>query len=35
MRDVRVLCRWPEWQRFRRALHESGKVDEENSAKLN
>jgi acyl carrier protein len=29
MRDVRVLCRWPEWQSFRKTLLESGKVDEE------
>jgi len=34
MRDVRVLCRWPEWQRFRRALHESGKVDEEKLSEI-
>jgi acyl carrier protein len=29
MRDVRVLCRWPEWQHFRKTLLDSGKVDEE------
>jgi hypothetical protein len=29
MSDVRVLCRWPEWQRYRVALLESGRVDEE------
>jgi acyl carrier protein len=29
MRDIRVLCRWPEWQQFRRILLESGKVDQE------
>lgn len=34
MRDVRVLCRWPEWQQFRRALLESGKVDEEKLSEI-
>jgi acyl carrier protein len=29
MSDVRVVCRWPEWQRFRKTLLESGKVDVE------
>jgi acyl carrier protein len=28
MRDVRALCRWPEWQQFRRALLDSGKIDD-------
>jgi len=34
MRDVRVLCRWPEWEQFRRALFESGKVDEEKLSEI-
>ncbi len=29
MRDVRLLSRWPEWQRFRKTLLESGRVDQE------
>jgi hypothetical protein len=29
MRNVRVLCRWPEWQHFRNTLLESGRVNEE------
>lgn len=29
MPDVRVLCRWPEWQNYRAQLIASGKVNEE------
>ena len=29
MADRRVLCRWPEWQKFRAQLVETGKVNEE------
>jgi len=29
MPDVRALCRWPEWQAFRKQLLASGKVSEE------
>ena len=29
MSDVRVLCRWPEWKRYRAALVASGRIDEE------
>ena len=29
MSDVRLLSRWPEWQRFRKTLLESGRVDQE------
>ena len=28
MRDVRVLCRWPEWRHFRKQLIASGKINE-------
>ncbi len=34
MRDIRVLCRWPEWQRFRQILQESGKVNEEKLSEI-
>jgi hypothetical protein len=34
MRDVRVLCRWPEWQHYRKALIASGKVNEEKLSEL-
>jgi acyl carrier protein len=34
MRDVRVLCRWPQWQQFRRSFLESGKVDEEKLSEI-
>jgi len=34
MRDVRVLCRRPEWQQFRRVLLESGKMDEEKLSEI-
>ena len=29
MRDVRVLCRWPEWQEVRRQVVGKGLLDEE------
>jgi hypothetical protein len=32
--DVRVLCRWPEWQCYREALLKSGRVDEERLKEL-
>jgi hypothetical protein len=28
MRDVRVLCRWPQWQSYREQLLASGKINE-------
>ena len=28
VRDIRVLCRWPEWQEFRRQLFANSKIDE-------
>ena len=29
MRDIRLLCKWPEGQRFRQTLRDSGKANEE------
>jgi acyl carrier protein len=34
MRDIRLLCGWPEWQRFRQILQESGKANEEKLSEI-